>query len=110
MEEYKILAMNFGSTSTKVAAYEGDTQLLQKVFHHSPEDLQGVSSMEDNAALRKPLQKELAKVEKELAQKNEELRKLSDRLADGDFYTMSQIDARLRELREQLLIEKERAK
>ena len=49
MEEYKILAMNFGSTSTKVAAYEGDTQLLQKVFHHSPEDLQGVSSMEDNA-------------------------------------------------------------
>ncbi len=38
MEEYKILAMNFGSTSTKVAAYEGDTQLLQKVFHHSPED------------------------------------------------------------------------
>ena len=55
MEEYKILAMNFGSTSTKVAAYEGDTQLLQKVFHHSPEDLQGVSSMEDNAALRKPL-------------------------------------------------------
>ena len=28
MEEYKILAMNFGSTSTKVAAYEGDTQLL----------------------------------------------------------------------------------
>ena len=62
------------------------------------------------AALRKPLQKELAKVEKELAQKNEELRKLSDRLADGDFYTMSQIDARLRELREQLLIEKERAK
>ena len=50
MEEYKILAMNFGSTSTKVAAYEGDTQLLQKVFHHSPEDLQGVSSMEDNAA------------------------------------------------------------
>lgn len=55
MEEYKILAMNFGSTSTKVAVYEGDTQLLQKVFHHSPQDLEGVSSMEDNAALRKPL-------------------------------------------------------
>lgn len=55
MEEYKILAMNFGSTSTKVAVYEGDTRLLQKVFHHSPEDLEGVSSMEDNAALRKPL-------------------------------------------------------
>lgn len=55
MEEYKVLAMNFGSTSTKVAVYEGDTQLLLKVFHHSPEDLKGVSSMEENAALRKPL-------------------------------------------------------
>lgn len=55
MEDYKVLAMNFGSTSTKVAVYEGDTQLLLKVFHHSPEDLKGVSSMEENAALRKPL-------------------------------------------------------
>ena len=100
MEEYKILAMNFGSTSTKVAVYEGDTRLLQKVFHHSPEDLEGVSSMEDNAALRKPLQKELSKVEKELAQKNEELRKLSDRLADGDFYTSTDPDEVARVLRE----------
>ena len=55
MEEYKVLAMNFGSTSTKVAVYEGDTCLLQQVFHHSPKDLEGVSSMEENAALRKPL-------------------------------------------------------
>ncbi len=54
MEEYKVLAMNFGSTSTKVAVYEGDTCLLQQVFHHSPKDLE-VSSMEENAALRKPL-------------------------------------------------------
>lgn len=35
---------------------------------------------------------------------------LGQKAADGDFYTMSQLDARLRELREQLLIEKERAK
>ncbi len=34
---------------------------------------------------------------------------LGQKAADGDFYTMSQIDARLRELREQLLVEKERA-
>ena len=52
------------------------------------------------AALRKPLQKELAKVEKELAQKNEELRKLSDRLADGDFYTSTDPDEVARVLRE----------
>ena len=35
---------------------------------------------------------------------------LAQKVADGDFYTMSQIDARLRELREQLLIEKEKAR
>lgn len=52
------------------------------------------------AALRKPLQKELSKVEKELAQKNEELRKLSDRLADGDFYTSTDPDEVARVLRE----------
>lgn len=51
-------------------------------------------------ALRKPLQKELSKVEKELAQKNEELRKLSDRLADGDFYTSTDPDEVARVLRE----------
>ena len=45
----------YTSTSTKVAVYEGDTCLLQQVFHHSPKDLEGVSSMEENAALRKPL-------------------------------------------------------
>ncbi len=33
---------------------------------------------------------------------------LAQRASDGDFYTMSQIDARLRELRETLLIENER--
>lgn len=33
---------------------------------------------------------------------------LAERANDGDFYTMSEIDARLRVLREQLLIEKER--
>ena len=55
MEEYKILAMNFGSTSTKVAVYEGETQLMVKVFHHNAEDLENVSTMEQNAAIRKPL-------------------------------------------------------
>ena len=35
---------------------------------------------------------------------------LAQKASDGDFYTMSEIDARLRELRQQLLIERERAK
>lgn len=34
---------------------------------------------------------------------------LAQKASDGDFYTMSEVDARLRELRQQLLIERERA-
>lgn len=52
------------------------------------------------AALRKPLQKELARVEKALAAKNEELKALADRLADGDFYTSTDPDEVARVLRE----------
>ena len=52
------------------------------------------------AALRKPLQKELAKVEKQLAEKNEVLKVLSDRLADGDFYTSTDQEEVARVLRE----------
>ena len=52
------------------------------------------------AALRKPLQKELAKVEKQLAEKNEALKVLSDRLADGDFYTSTDHEEVARVLRE----------
>lgn len=55
MEEYKVLAMNFGSTSTKIAAYEGDTQIFVKVFRHTTEEMKGIHSMEENAAFRKPL-------------------------------------------------------
>lgn len=52
------------------------------------------------AALRKPLQKELAKVEKQLAEKNEALKVLADRLADGDFYTSTDQEEVARVLRE----------
>lgn len=52
------------------------------------------------ATLRKPLQKELARVEKALAAKNEELKALADRLADGDFYTSTDPDEVARVLRE----------
>lgn len=53
--DFKILAMNFGSTSTKIAVYEGETMLLEHAFRHSPEEMKGVSTMEENAAMRKPL-------------------------------------------------------
>ncbi len=55
MKDFRVLAMNFGSTSTKVAVYEGDTCLCVKVFQHNPEDMLGFTTMEENAAFRKPL-------------------------------------------------------
>ncbi|MBQ7871555.1 MAG: butyrate kinase [Oscillospiraceae bacterium] len=55
MKEYRVLAMNFGSTSTKVAVYDGDKEIFQKVFRHGPEEMKGVKTMEDNARFRKPL-------------------------------------------------------
>ena len=51
--DYKILAMNFGSTSTKIAIYEGDREVMTQVFHHSNEEMAGISNMEENAAFRK---------------------------------------------------------
>lgn len=53
MTQHKVLAMNFGSTSTKVALYEGDRELMLHVFRHTPEEMAHISSMEDNAVFRK---------------------------------------------------------
>ena len=50
---YRVLAMNFGSTSTKVAIYEGDKEVMTQVFRHSNEEMAGISNMEENAAFRK---------------------------------------------------------
>lgn len=52
---YIILAINFGSTSTKIAVYEGENRLLVHTFNHSHKDMEGVHNMEENAAMRKPL-------------------------------------------------------
>ena len=50
---YKVLAMNFGSTSTKVAIYEGDREVMSQTFRHSNEEMAGIHNMEENAAFRK---------------------------------------------------------
>ena len=55
MRDFRVLAMNFGSTSTKVAVYEGDACLHLKIFQHDPKDMEGFLSMEQDAAFRKPL-------------------------------------------------------
>ncbi len=52
---HRILAINFGSTSTKIAVYEGEKRLLVHTFNHSHKDMEGVHNMEENATMRKPL-------------------------------------------------------
>ncbi len=54
MRDFRVLTMNFGSTSTKVAVYEGDICLCVQVFQHDPQDMTGISTMEENAKFRKP--------------------------------------------------------
>ncbi len=53
MKNHKVLAMNFGSTSTKVAIYENDNEVMLQVFRHTPEEMKGITTMEQNAAFRK---------------------------------------------------------
>ena len=53
MKRHRVLVLNFGSTSTKVAIYEEEQRLLSKVFDHAPQEL-GSSGMEQSAAARKP--------------------------------------------------------
>lgn len=53
MKEYKVLAMNFGSTSTKIAIFEGNKEVMQQVFRHTAEEMKDIKTMDDNAAFRK---------------------------------------------------------
>lgn len=55
MKNFKILALNLGSTSTKLAVYEGGEQKLEQVLRHSQEEMGAIKTMEENAAFRKPL-------------------------------------------------------
>ena len=50
---YKVLAMNFGSTSTKVAIYEWDKEVMIQTFRHTNEEMANIHNMEENAAFRK---------------------------------------------------------
>ena len=50
---YKVLAMNFGSTSTKVAIYEDDKEVMIQTFRHTNEEMANIHNMEENAAFRK---------------------------------------------------------
>ncbi len=53
--DFKILSLNFGSTSTKIAVYKGVKKLLVHTFNHSPQELEAVHNLEENATMRTPL-------------------------------------------------------
>ncbi len=55
MARLLILAINPGSTSTKVAVYERSKQLFQKDISHSPEDLAPFEKTTDQFAFRKDI-------------------------------------------------------
>lgn len=53
MQTKKILVLNLGSTSTKIALYEAEKALLAESVPHSPEDLKRYHSILDQYPLRK---------------------------------------------------------
>ncbi len=50
---YKVLAINPGSTSTKVAVYEGEKELFTSEISHKSEELQNYEKITDQFMLRK---------------------------------------------------------
>ncbi len=53
MKVYKILVINLGSTSTKVAYYENDKCVLSKNLSHPVEDIKACQSLAEQTDLRK---------------------------------------------------------
>lgn len=48
----KLLVINLGSTSTKVAVYEGERPLAERTVHHAPGDFDGCQSLLDQKEIR----------------------------------------------------------
>ncbi|MDR0862234.1 MAG: butyrate kinase [Oscillospiraceae bacterium] len=48
----KILAVNPGSTSTKIALFDGETELFSENLHHSPEELRPFNEIQDQLNFR----------------------------------------------------------
>ena len=52
-KKFRVLAINPGSTSTKVAVYENEDLLMQETIHHSAEDLAPYTKVTDEYEMRK---------------------------------------------------------
>ena len=55
MEDFRVLAINPGSTSTKIAVYEGNKSIFLKNIKHSAEDLKGFSHIAEQFEFRKDI-------------------------------------------------------
>jgi len=55
MEDFRILAINPGSTSTKIAVYFNTTPLFVKTIRHSTEELAGFDKITDQYSFRKEI-------------------------------------------------------
>lgn len=58
MENYRILAINPGSTSTKVALFEGKTVIFSETVRHDSRELSAFSTISDQLAFRRNAIKE----------------------------------------------------
>lgn len=52
---YRVLAINPGSTSTKIAVHEGDTPLFEKTLRHDPSELEPFAGIIEQYDFRKAL-------------------------------------------------------
>ena len=55
MKNYKILAINPGSTSTKISVYEGNQEIFVKTLRHSNEEIGKFESISDQLEFRKKI-------------------------------------------------------
>lgn len=68
MEDFRILAINPGSTSTKIAVFLNDDPLFVKSMNHSNEELSGFDKVTDQHSFRKEIiYKELQEAEIDLS-------------------------------------------
>lgn len=74
---YKVLAINPGSTSTKISLYEDDKEIFTKKLEHTLEEIEKYDNVEDQLRMREEL------VISSLKEKNIDIKELSAVVARG---------------------------
>lgn len=92
---YNILAINPGSTSTKIAVYKNEDQLFTTSISHTPEELAGFKSVNEQFEWRKGL------ILKSLAENNIDVKKLSAVVGRGG--VISPIESGVYEVNDDLI-------